>query len=205
VTVAPSTAHQPVDIVALMTARWDRRAVRLAWAIELFSLVLVIASLVLLALDGKAIDSPLTAYLPQFLGTLVAGILGVMIAARQPKNPIGWLLLAIAVADAIYLLAGFVAMRGLLSGASPRSWVAWAAWVFTNTGTLIVILLVFMILLFPNGRLLPGPRWRWAAWVLFVEAGVVLVSSMIALSPTKASRGGCYVSLRFFVSNPGRV
>jgi signal transduction histidine kinase len=170
-----------------MTARGDRRAVRLAWAIELFSLGLVIASLVLLALDWQALDSPFTAQLPVFLAPLTVGILGVLIAARQPRNPIGWLLLAIAVAGAISLLAYLVAIRGQLSGASPRSWVAWAAWVFTNTGTLIVILLVFMILLFPNGRLLPGPRWRWAAWVLFVEAGVVLVASMIALSPTQLS------------------
>ena len=171
-----------------MTARWDRRAVRLAWAIELFSLVLVIASLVLLALDWQTLASPFTAQLPVFLGTLVAGTLGVLIAARQPRNPIGWLLLAIAVAGAIALVANFVAIRGLQSGASPQGWVEWPAWVFNNnTGTLIVIFLVFMILLFPNGRLLPGPRWRWAAWVLFGEAGVVLVSSMIALSPTQLS------------------
>jgi prepilin signal peptidase PulO-like enzyme (type II secretory pathway) len=89
VTVPPSTAHQPVDIVALMTERWDRRAVRLAWAIELFSLVLVIASLVLLALDWQTLDSPFITQLPVFLGALIVGILGVLIAARRPRNPIG--------------------------------------------------------------------------------------------------------------------
>jgi signal transduction histidine kinase len=170
-----------------MTARWDRRAGRLAWAIELFSLVLVIPSLVLLALDWQTLGSPFTAQSPVLLGALIVGILGVLIAARQPRNPIGWLLLAIAVAGAISLLAYFVAIRGLLSGASPRSWVAWTAWVFTNTGTLIVILLVFVILLFPNGRLLPGPRWRWTAWAMFVVAVEAVASSMIALTPIQLS------------------
>jgi hypothetical protein len=43
-----------------MTARtpWP---VRLAWGIGLSSFVLLVASVVLLALDWKAIDSPLTA------------------------------------------------------------------------------------------------------------------------------------------------
>jgi signal transduction histidine kinase len=170
-----------------MTARWERRAVRLAWGIGLCSLGLLVASLALLALDWKAIDSPLTASVPVFLGALITGIVGVLIAARRPRNPIGWLLLAIAVGDAIYLATDFVAMRGLLSGASPRSWVAWPAWVFNNTGTLGVILLGFVILLFPNGRLLPGPRWRWTARVVFVIAVVVKASAVIASAPIQLS------------------
>ena len=71
-----------------------------------------------------------TAQLAYFLQAPVVGTLGVMIAVRRPRNPIGWLLLAIAALDAIYLTADFIAMRGLLSGASPMGWVAWPAWVF---------------------------------------------------------------------------
>ncbi len=170
-----------------MTARWERRAVRVAWAIGLCSLGLLVASLVLLALDWKAIDSPLTASLPVFLGALITGILGVLIAARRPRNPIGWLLLAIAAGDAIYLATDYVAMRGLLTGASPRSWVVWPSWVFNISSTLGVILLGFVILLFPNGRLLPGPRWRWTARVVFVIALVAKASSVIALAPIQLS------------------
>jgi signal transduction histidine kinase len=170
-----------------MTTRSEQRAVRLAWGIELCSLGLMVASLVLLALDGKAIDSPLPEYLPQFLGTLVAGTLGVLIAARQPRNPIGWLLLAIAVAGAVALVANFVAIRGLQSGASPQSWVEWPAWVFNNTGTLTVIFLAFMILLFPNGRLLPGPRWRWLAWGVSIAAAVAFVPSALTSAPIQLS------------------
>ena len=112
-----------------MTARWERRAVPLAWCVGVFCLGLVVASLVLLPLDWKAIDSVRTARLGYLLGAPITAILGVLIAIRRPRNSIGWLLLAIAVADSICLFADFIAMRGLLSGASPRAWVTWAAWV----------------------------------------------------------------------------
>src|ERR1017187_5006929 len=184
---APSTASQPLHMVALMTARWERRAVRLAWGIALGTFGLVVASLILLALDWKAIDSLVTAQPLNFLQAPIVGILGLLIAARRPRNPIGWLLLAIAAGDAIYLTADFAAMRGLLTGASPRSWVAWPAWVFNDTGTIGVILLGFVILFFPDGRLLPGPRWRWAAWVAFAAGMVLVASSMIQLSPIQLS------------------
>jgi signal transduction histidine kinase len=170
-----------------MTAHSERRAVRLAWGIGLFSLGLLVGSLVLLALDWKAIDSLGTSQAFYFLQAPIVGVLGVLIAARRPRNPIGWLLLAIAAGDAIYLTADFLAVRGLLTGASPRGWVAWPAWVFNDTGTLGVVLLGFVILFFPDGRLLPGPRWRWAAWVAFAAGIVLIASSMIQLDPIQLS------------------
>ena len=155
---APSTASRVLDIVTCMTARWDRRAVPLAWGIGLCSLGLLVASLLLLLLDLKAVNSLATAQLQYFLQAPLVGILGTLIATRRPRNPIGWLLLTIAGADVIHLLADFIAMRGLLSGASTRSWVTWPAWVYTSNEGLGAILLAAVALLFPNGRLLPGPR-----------------------------------------------
>src|ERR1700680_415049 len=108
-----------------MTARWERRAVRLAWSGGLCALGLVTASVVLLALDWEAIDSPGTAQLTLFLGAPINGALGVLIAIRRPRNAIGWFLLAIAAAGAVYLFTDFLAIRGLLSGAAPDGWVAW--------------------------------------------------------------------------------
>lgn len=58
---------------------------------------------------------------------------------------------------------------------------------FANSETLIVCLLVVVILLFPNGQLLPGPRWRWAAWLALAAAAVVVVSTMIDLDPIQLS------------------
>ena len=171
-----------------MTARSERRAVRLAWGSGLSCLVLLVLGLILLALDSSAIDSLVTAQFQYFLQAPIVGVLGVLTASRRPRNPIGWLLLAIAAAAAIYLVADFVAIRGLLTGASPRSWVGWPAWVFGSIGTpgAGALLVAFVILFFPNGRL-PGPRWRWAAWGVFAAGAVLTTSTLLATTPIQLS------------------
>jgi signal transduction histidine kinase len=170
-----------------MRARFERRAVLLAWWIGVVCLVVIVASLILLALDWRAIDSPSTALLPFFLQASIVGTLGVLIAARRPGNRVGWFLLAMAVSDVSHLLAGFVAIRGQLSGATPGSWVEWPAWVFSFTGTLGLFFLAFVILFFPDGRLLPGPRWRSAAWVVLFAIVVLIAGSMVQVTPIQVS------------------
>jgi len=48
-------------------------------------------------------------------------------------------------------------------------------------------LLAFVILLFPNGRLLPGPRWRWATRVVVALVAVAIASSLVAVAPIQLS------------------
>jgi signal transduction histidine kinase len=160
---------------------------RLAWSIGTFCFVLVIASVVLLVLDWPAIDSPFTAQLPWFLDAVITGVLGVLIATRRPHNPIGWLLLAIAVGNSIFLLAEFTAIRGLLAGASPAGWVAWPAWASNWLGGVGAVLLCVLVVFFPNGRL-PSPRWRWIirfiiALSVLVTAGTLVNTGSTTLSP----------------------
>ena len=160
---------------------------RLAWGIGTFCFVLVVASLVLLALDWSAIDTPFTAQLPWFLDAVITGVLGVLIATRRPHNPIGWLLLAIAVGNSVFLLATFTAMRGLLAGASPAGWVAWPAWTSNWLGGVGAGLLCVLVVFFPNGRL-PSPAWRWIigfviAIFVLVTAGTLVDTGITTLSP----------------------
>ena len=143
--------------------------------------------MVLLALDWKAIDSPGTAQVPYFLAAPIVGVLGVLIATRRPKHPIGWFLLAIAGSNAISLAANFIAIRGQLSGASPQSWVEWGAWVYNEAGAIGALLVAYLIVVFPDGRLLPGALWRWATSVVSVAVAVALVASMIAVAPIQLS------------------
>ncbi len=165
----------------------SRSATRLAWGIGGVCLVLLILSLALLALDWKAINSPGTAQLPYFIAAPIIGVLGVLVAARRPNHPIGWLLLAIAASNAISLTANFVAIRGLLSGASLHGWVGWAAWVYNETGAIGALLIAFVILVFPDGRLLPGRLWRWAVWVVSAAAVVAVFASAIAVTSQQLS------------------
>ena len=162
-----------------MTDRGERRAVRLAWGIGLTGLLLVGASVVLLALDWRAFTSPFDEQLFWFANALSLGALGVLITTRRPRNVIGWLLLAIAFGNAIYLAAYFLAIRGLVSGASPGSWVRWPAWVQNWIGGFGADLLLFLVFFFPDGKL-PGPRWRWAAWGAAVCSAMVTAASMVS-------------------------
>ena len=173
--------------MSLVTARWERRAIRLAVSIGLGALVLVIASAVLLALDWAVIDSPGTAQLTLFVAVPINGALGVLIAIRRPGNAIAWFLLAIAGAGAVFLFTDFLAIRGLLSGASPDGWVAWPGNVFAAASVLGEFLIFALILFFPDGRLLPGRRWRWVAGVALAAIAVQLLAALTSLSPNHPS------------------
>jgi hypothetical protein len=97
-----------------------------------------------------------------FTSLAFAGV-GALVAAREPGNAVGWLFLSIGGCIAVtlgcieYVALGFPAAR----------WAEWASqWV--STGPLI--LMPFVLLLFPDGKLL-SPRWSLAAW-LSAAAGV---------------------------------
>jgi signal transduction histidine kinase len=160
-----------------MSARATRRFAISAGALCLLCLV---ASLVLLALDWKVIDSVSTAQLSGLLAVAIVTPLGVLIAARRPRNAVGWVILATVATGAVGVLAAFVAMYGQLMGAAPTGWVEWLVWVNNETGQLDNYLILVAILLFPNGHL-PGKRWRWVLWP-FVALATLGVASA-ALQP----------------------
>lgn len=159
-------------------------ASRPAWALGALAAALTLAALVLIALDWRVINSISTSQLPWLLNALITVPLGMLIAARRTRNPIGWLLLAIGLGNAVYLVADFGAIRGVLSGVPARGWPAWGAWTYSWTGGTGAYLLAFLILFFPDGRL-PSPRWRWALWALAVIGGGLTVASMAAPVPVQ--------------------
>jgi hypothetical protein len=90
--------------------------------------------------------------------SLPMGAVGLIVARRQPGNPIGWLLLVIPVGVLLGLAAG------------PYAWLVYrmgyrlpfgpAAVLLENSYWLVLtIALPLVFLLFPDGEL-PSPRWR---------------------------------------------
>jgi signal transduction histidine kinase len=167
-----------------MTVLWERRLVRLAWGIGLVGLALMVAGLVLLIVDWRIDSSILSTNAPWFANAILVGALGVLIATRRPGNSTGWMLLGLAVANTINLLTAFIAVRGLLSGASPSGWVEWPVWLGNWTGLTTAFLLIFLVFFFPNGRL-PTPRWRWAARGATAVAVVLVAGSMVTTATTQ--------------------
>jgi uncharacterized membrane protein YeiH len=112
-----------------------------------------------------------------FIGfvALAFATVGALVASRRRENPIGWIFLGVAVA--IGVGGGFAdgyAAYTLLNepGALPAGpFAAWLAHFVIEGGGLLFGSFVFVLLLFPDGRL-PSRRWRAVAWLAAVVAAL---------------------------------
>lgn len=109
---------------------------------------------------------------PGNLLMLPFAVVGAVVAIRQPRNPIGWIMLALATLFLTSTDAGLYAVRAFridhkdlplarLAVACTQLWVG------------LLVLLPLPILLYPDGRL-PSRRWRWPFFV-YIAACVLLV------------------------------
>src|SRR4051812_42065909 len=101
---------------------------------------------------------------------------GVVLATRLSRNPIGWLLLANGLVLAVAGLAeGYAAYGTRDDGDLPGA--AWAVLYDQKAWPLLFAPFAAIAFIFPDGRL-PSPRWRVPAMV----AGASLIA-MLALGP----------------------
>jgi signal transduction histidine kinase len=150
-----------------------RTASRVAWSLFGLSVILSAGSILLAILNGGGIDP--------FAATFIAGIpfplIGALIAARFPRNAIGWLFIAVGLLQAVenatyeYARYGLITEPGSLPLAGFASWVSFWAWMPS-----LGLLTTFTFLLFPSGRL-PSPRWRWAGWLAGIGIGLVVLGA----------------------------
>ena len=166
----------------------SHRAARLAWSFWVISLALTVLSLLLLILNLSHPGVPVYAFwIENVLFSLGFSTVGAVIVPRMPpENRIGWLFCAIGLLWAVAHFSAEYAIRALLAapGSLPAGEVA--SWFFSWPPILALGLLVFLVLLFPNGRL-PGARWRWFARL---SALLTLVGSVwIAFSPGPIGAG----------------
>lgn len=99
----------------------------------------------------------------------VLGATGALVAARRSRSPEGWLMLGSALLISLFLFADAYASHSV---ASPKplpleGFFAWLTLWVTVPG---FGMLMFLILLFPTGKLV-SPRWRWIAWVAAIGLG----------------------------------
>ena len=132
----------------------------------------------------RALNDPALAVGDQLFGRIVWGVcptVGAVIVARQPRNRIAWLCCAVgllvgpAFLGQDYAWYGLVHRPGSLPGGLAMAWLGEWPW-FVALG----LMLTFLLLLFPNGRLV-SRRWRVIAWAAGAELAVVWV--VIAFAP----------------------
>jgi hypothetical protein len=152
------------------------RPTRLAWSLAGACVALVLGSLALL-LAVSHTGEVSQYYYEDAAVALAFALLGAVVAAHRPENPIGWLFLAIGLSGAVgvvsneYVHYTLATAPGALPGGPAVAWLSLWTW-WPAYGLVPLVLLVF-----PDGRL-PSPRWRWAAWL--AGAGVMLLTLGIA-------------------------
>ena len=147
-----------------------RAAAWLAWF--LFALVLLILAL------GLILSSPDASFFVTF--ALIAApfaIVGVLVASRRPRNPIGWLFCAFAVVAAFVASADQYAAYALVEHPGSLPGGNWVAWLASGIWHPAFGFFVFAFLLFPDGRL-PSVRWNPVA---LIAAANYFVGAVIGL------------------------
>jgi hypothetical protein len=105
------------------------------------------------------------------------GAVGFLVARRQPRNPIGWLLLVVPVGVLASIDAGPYSVLVYRDGHhlpfGAAALVLQSAYFFV-----LFVALPLVLLLFPDGNL-PSPRWRWVLWC-YLTLSIGLVAAAYA-------------------------
>ena len=155
-----------------MTTRAGRRA-----ALAMLGVFVASASSTLMLAAANAnLSAQSGAFLFAFAAFMVVGAL---VVARRPENPVGWLFSAVGLLFVTGWLAQeyaeytYVTSPGSLPAGILAAWYAGWYWF-----PLIGSALVFPLLLFPTGRP-PSPRWKPVLWVAVLAVAGITVLAML--------------------------
>jgi hypothetical protein len=157
-----------------------RRASVLAWSLAGLSMILYIVNVVLYVLAHPARPSGTISVALGGALFLIFPVVGALIAARRPGNPIGWVLLADGLLWIVSDTTGYYADYGVARPGSvpfPVGVAAITSWLWVPGAGLLG---TYVFLLFPDGRL-PSRRWRPLDWLSGLV--IVLVSIQVGFTP----------------------
>ena len=160
-----------------------RVGVWLVWTVSGVGVTIGILALVYGALNYRSLAEVLTGVAPQALWAMSFPLVGAVIATHRPHNPLGWMFLVIGISQGLVSFGGqyasyvFRTAPGAGPGGELAVWVS--QWVWAPG---LGLLLTFVPLLFPDGRL-PSRRWRPVAWLSAIPIVVIPVSTAIVLWP----------------------
>jgi hypothetical protein len=158
----------------------------LAWSLAALSVIMFVAAIALHVL-ARSVDSPgewntlgAVGRVLSFLPFLAFPLVGALVASRRPRNWVGWILLSDGLLWTFGTVLDSYRVYGLARPGSvpfPVAIYALSQWLWVPS---VGLFAVYLILLFPDGRL-PSRRWRPLAW--FSGAVMALLSAGLVLSP----------------------
>jgi signal transduction histidine kinase len=156
-------------------------------------LLAVIAMPVQIAGGGQANQDAL--FLPVSLLMVVGySTVGAILASRNPRNPIGWILIVVGLAFGLAISTEAYARYALETHPGTLPFGDVAAWFGTWVYAVMLFGLPLVALLYPDGRVV-SPRWRSVPWIVLGCAAAGSVGT--ALAP-----GSIEVESGFAVTNP---
>jgi signal transduction histidine kinase len=150
---------------------------RVPWFLAAGSLILVVPTLILTIRNGSLSEDPF--FIPLAV-VMMAGwtVVGALLASRNPKNPIGWLMMLFGLG---FLLSGLLAELSAYAyetnpGGLPfRAFYPWiASWIFV----VIVTPVPLLLLLYPTGGV-PSNRWRPLLWAILIASALAIVTTIV--------------------------
>jgi hypothetical protein len=163
-----------------------RVAVWLAWSLAGLSVAMFVGSIVLFILiqvaqsPGDRVTGDSVSEVLIYVPFLAFPIVGALVASKRPENPIGWICLVSGLFWMSFVLGDVSnayerATTGAVTSSVRLDALTQGTWVPP-----VGLLGIFIILLFPDGRL-PSRRWRPFAW--FAGAVMVLIPVVFVLAP----------------------
>ena len=182
------------------------RAVRvISWVVFPLAVVLMLGRIYLSILNRSA-GVPLVAGIvaSTLLELVVLGFvaLGLIVAYRRPRNPVGWIIAGAGVtalaSDFVesYAVYALITDPGSIPGGEVMAWVS--NWIFIPV---IFAAPAMLFLLFPDGNLI-SRRWRPVFWIVILTTCAAMVSSFLQPVMTEAPFEGVVNPL---VADPPRA
>jgi hypothetical protein len=151
-----------------------RAASWLAWSLAGLCVAMFLASVLLHVIafssQGSTSTGDTLGELLIFVSFLAFPIVGALIASRHPKNPVGWICLAVGLFWILIFTGDSIPGSGPYPVTSDA--LTQAIWIPP-----VGLLSIYLILLFPDGKL-PSRRWRPLAWL----SGTVMVLACLGIT-----------------------
>jgi hypothetical protein len=162
----------------------------LAWGLWTLAMLCLAPAVWLQHLAGQAGRPDLVVFdAPTVVAVAAAHVglatVGAVVASRQPRHPVGWLLLAFGVLGNASFVIGGYADYGLLARPGTLPAARLVAAYFPADAAVAFACLGFILLLTPTGSL-PSPRWRW--WAILTAATLITLLLVVPLVLDPADR-----------------